>query len=59
MLAVTSDYDIIRVLAEFGADIHNGLMSLALIYENVYAVKVLLSLGAKLPEKMQRIITNP
>ena len=56
MLAVTSDYkvrdsEVIRVLAEFGADIHDGLMSLALDCANVNAVKVLLSLGVKLPEE--------
>ena len=55
MLAVTSDYDagdsdVITVLAEFGADIHNGLMTLAIDAGNVEAVKVLLSLGAKLPD---------
>ena len=56
MLAVTSDYNardsnVIRVLAEFGADIHNGLMTLAVDCANTDAVKILLSLGAKLPDK--------
>lgn len=56
MLAVTSDYNardsnVIRVLAEFGADIHDGLMTLAVDVENVDSVKFLLSLGAKLPDK--------
>lgn len=54
ILAVTSDYNawdsnVIRVLAEFGADIHDGLLSRAIDFANVDAVKVLLSLGAKLP----------
>lgn len=62
MLAVTSDYNardsnVIRVLAEFGADIHNGLMSRAVDAGNVDAVKVLLSLGAKLPG--QNAVNNP
>ena len=56
MLAVTSDYtakdsNVIRVLAEFGADIHDCLMNLAVDCANVDAVKTLLSLGAKLPGK--------
>ena len=41
--------NIIRILAKFGADSYNGLMRLALNCENVDAVKVLLSLDAKLP----------
>ena len=54
VLAVMSDYnagdhDVITVLAEFGADIHNGLMTLAIDAGNVNVLKVLLSLGAKLP----------
>ncbi|MBR0251102.1 MAG: ankyrin repeat domain-containing protein [Synergistaceae bacterium] len=58
-LAVMSDYqerdsDVILTLAEFGADIHNGLMSRAVDAGNVEAVKVLLSLGAKLPEQNAR-----
>ena len=56
MLAVTSDYhewdsNVIGVLAEFGADIHDGLMSLAVDAGNVKAVKALLSLGVKLTDK--------
>ncbi len=54
ILAVMSDYnawdsDVINVLAEFGADIHNGFMTLAVDAGNVDAVKHLLLLGAKLP----------
>ena len=54
ILAVTSDYNawdsnVIGVLAEFGADIHDGLVSRAADAGNVDAVKILLSLGAKLP----------
>ena len=56
MLVVTSDFragnqKVIRVLADFGADIHNGLMSLAIDSGNVNAVRCLLSLGVKLPEE--------
>ena len=58
-LAVVSDYkerdsDVILVFAELGADIHDGLMSRAVDAGNVEAVKVLLSLGAKLPEQNAR-----
>lgn len=58
-LAVMSDYqerdsDVILIFAEFGADIHNGLISRAVDAGNVEAVKVLLSLGAKLPEQNAR-----
>ena len=60
--AVTSDYkagdsEVLRVLAEFGADIHDGLMRLALDYANVNAVKVLFSMGVKLPG--QNAVNNP
>lgn len=58
MLAVMSDYKVwnrdteeIQVLVEFGADIHNDLMSLAIDSGNVKAVRCLLSLGMKLPEE--------
>ena len=44
----------ILIFAEFGADIHDGLMSRAVDAGNVEAVKVLLSLGAKLPEQNAR-----
>lgn len=61
-LAVVSDYkerdsDVILVFAELGADIHDGLMSRAVDAGNVEAVKVLLSLGAKLPG--QNAVNNP
>ena len=56
MLAVMSDYNakdsnVIRILAEFGADIHDGLMTLAVDCASIDVVKTLLSLGAKLPDK--------